>query len=136
MKNKLKRCSCGVDVYGEQGVKKHIAEKHNHLVKMESMTPSLDWRLILPGLDHLRMNGCKAIIDFLWEPFFKNICIRLGYETPHALEVAKKCADLHQSDQILAVFLESGSQILAKEYYKEAGVDILSMLQNYSPIVV
>ena len=77
---------------------------------------SLDWMLVLPGMDHLRYNAAKSIIDVYWNVYFEPICQELGYESPKALLVAHNCTDLHKADQILALFLESSAQTLVKHY--------------------
>lgn len=117
-----------MDLYGKSEIENHNCS--NRKSAEMRLKPTLDWCIVLPGLDHLRLNGCKAIMAFLWEPFFKEIAKRLGYLSIPALEVAKKCSDLHKSDQILAVFLQAGSEILAK-YYMEYSMDEEKTVQGF-----
>ena len=49
-------------------------------------------------------------------PYFKNIFIQLGFESPAAQNVAFSCADLHKADQVLGFMLESGMQVLVQLY--------------------
>ena len=80
---------------------------------------SLDWCVVCPGADHVRMNALKALVDLFWEPYFKAIAIQLGYNSPAALAVAKSCSDLHKADMMVALMMESGAQTLARHFVDE-----------------
>ena len=67
-------------------------------------------------MDHLRYNTAKSIIDLHWNVYFQRISEELGYESPSALAVAHSASDLHKADQMLAVFMESATQVLIKIY--------------------
>ena len=47
---------------------------------------------------------------------FRRISEELGYKSPSALSVAHSASDLHKEDQMLAVFMESATQVLIKFY--------------------
>ena len=94
----MKRCKlCGEDFYGKDLVTKHFADVHNDSVP--DYYPTFDWLCVLPGVDHLRMNAAKSIVNTYWTAYFKAIFIELGYESPSALIVAQSCSDLHKTDQ-------------------------------------
>lgn len=102
----------------------HYADDHPNAEIPKSFVFSLDWLVVLPGLDHFRLNSCKAIVKRYWDIYFRSVCIQLGYTSPKALNYAFSCGDLHKSTQILACFMEAGAQELAKIYFNET--------QNYS----
>ena len=55
----------------------------------------------------------------------------LGFASPKALNYAHECHDVHKSDQILASFLESGSQTLAKLYVSQSTKPDLPGFRKY-----
>lgn len=123
LKNNLYHC-CGTDFFGKEELAKHLELHPKDATK--NPKPSLDWMVIIPGLDHVRLNGCKAIFKFLWDPFLKSVAERLGYCSTKALQIAHDCSDLHKSDLILAVFMEAGSQILGKYYLDNSSEEFKS----------
>ena len=106
LKNNMKRCDiCAEDFYGLPILEQHFAQSHPEVDITANSHPSLEWLVVLPGLDHLRMNAAKSIIHTYWEVFFKAICYQLGYESPAAQNVAFGCSDMHKTDQILGNLL-------------------------------
>ena len=124
LKNKLRCCKeCNVDCYGEEEQRKHELEVHTpqNAVKWEN---NLDWLVILPGADHIRLNVAKAIIATYWDAYFKQIAVELGYSFPSALMVAKNGSDLHKSDQMVSLMMEAGAQSLGRLYMENKGSSI------------
>ena len=100
LKNNLFHCDvCGIDVYGKNEIKKHFEVKHPQENVENQSHFSLDWLTVIPGYDHYRLNFAKSIAQAFWQPYFKNIFIELGYETPAALNVAFSCGDLHKVNE-------------------------------------
>ena len=137
LKGKLIHCdNCSIDIYTKAELAKHLEDKHSG--KQENMITkrSLDWCVILPGADHIRLNAAKAIIGRFWDSHFKYVAVELGFTSPNALLVAKNVSDLHKADQMLAIMLEAGSQSLCKIYLEEvhggevSGENFLSFLND------
>ena len=120
LKINLHNC-CGCDYYGKEELAQHILDIHSidHPAQSEL---SLDWLVVVPGLDHVRLNCCKTIFKFYWESHLKSIAQRLGYLMPKALQVAHDCSDLQKSDMILAVFMKAGTEVLSKWYIHHSDV--------------
>ena len=124
LKKHLYHCTkCNIDLYGEEEKENHLNESHD----IHDLHHSLEWLVIIPGMDHMRYNVAKAIFNIYWKPYFEPISVLLGYESPSALLVAHNCTDLHKSDQVLAAFMKSGSEVLVRiylEYCKKEKKDI------------
>lgn len=138
LKNKLYNCDdCSCQLYGKKEALKHYQTKHPNNQMPQNLQHSLDWMVILPGLDHLRMNGVKSIVSMLWEVFFQKISIRLGYNSQRALQLSLDCGDLHKADQMLACFMQAGSELLAKMYMtstddqNKTSSKMLTFLENH-----
>ena len=117
LKNNLFYCKlCDLDIYGKVELEKHCKEDHSNSPNKDYISPSLNWMIVIPGLDHLRINAVKGIIHAFWEPYFKDLFYSLGYQTPKAQNVAFAAGDLRKSEQGLAVILEAGTQYLVKCY--------------------
>ena len=97
LKNHLLHCDiCGVDVYGKNEMVNHFEESHSIADHSKHSHFTLDWLTLIPGYDHYRLNFAKSIVQAFWLPYFKNIFVELGYESPAALNVAFSCGDLHK----------------------------------------
>jgi hypothetical protein len=107
-------------IYSKVGIEAHFKTEHPTESIPSSYPHSLDWLVVVPGLDHLRYNGAKAILSLFWDSHFKHIAVRLGYTSPKALQMAKDCSDLHQTDQILAAMMETGAEVLGKYYIQHS----------------
>ena len=103
-------------MYGEDELEIHFIDKHSNDQKPKELSHALDWLIVFPGLDHFRYNGIKSMVNMLWDVYFQGIAVRFGYSSPKAQQTAQACSDLHQADQMLAAFMESGSETLAKLY--------------------
>ena len=68
---------------------------------IEQTKPTFSWLVVIPGIDHYRMNTAKAIVHCYWDVYFKNISFQLGYESPVAQQCAFNCTDLHKTDMLL-----------------------------------
>lgn len=55
------------------------------------------WLVPLPGLLHIEMNACKAFFEITCDVVLKDFCMKLGYNSPKALEFAKSCCYHHKS---------------------------------------
>ena len=70
----MKRCDpCGKDFHGYDLLNKHIEEAHREDKAVPRIYPTFGWICVLPGLDHLRMNVAKSIVNTYWVAFFKSI---------------------------------------------------------------
>ena len=49
------------------------------------------------------MNAAKSFINFCWEPFMKEICMRLGFVSENAQMHAKKGSDHHKLRDLLEI---------------------------------
>lgn len=107
-----------MDFYGSE-VEKHLRNTHNGIDDPTMWQNSLDWLVIIPGGDHIRLNAVKAVVSLYWDAYFKDIAVELGYTSPSALETAKSCQDLHKADMMMSVMMESGAQTLARFYEDE-----------------
>ena len=61
------------------------------------------WLIPMPGLLHVEMNGCKAFFETNWDVMLQDICEKLGYRTPKALDCAKRCVDHHKAWNTLEI---------------------------------
>ena len=93
---------------------KHFNENHPQHKIGDNSYPALYWMIVIPGLDHLRLNASKSIIQAYM--FFRDTFKILGYQTPSAQNVAYNASDLHKSEQGLGALMEAGSQYLLKVY--------------------
>ena len=100
-----------------------MSENHERADEKEQLHRTLDWCIILPGADHIRLNAAKAIIGTYWDSHFHYLAIQLGYNSPNALMVAKNANDLHKADMMISIMMESGAQTLGRLYLDETKND-------------
>ena len=73
LKNNLKHCDlCNIDIYGDDNLTKHFNENHPQHKIGDNSYPALYWMIVIPGLDHLRLNASKSIIQAYWHMFFRD----------------------------------------------------------------
>ncbi|XP_060601916.1 uncharacterized protein LOC132755133 [Ruditapes philippinarum] len=80
------------------------------------------WLVPLPGLLHIEMNACKAFFEITWDVVLKDFCMKLGYNSPKALDYAKSCGDHHKSWKILEIFYLAAADELLVPYVRECKI--------------
>ncbi len=86
------RCiQCNKLLYGTK-----MCTEHKHIENHTNFEEEFKWLLLKPGPGHIEMNMLKALVELLWEVFWKEMVKIFNFTSEAALKSAKKVGDHHK----------------------------------------
>ncbi len=108
------RCrDCNTLLYGTD-----MCNEHKNATDHSDFLEEFKWLLLKPGPGHIEMNMLKALVELLWEVFWREMVKIFNFTSEAALKSAKKVGDHHKGMTLARIARQAITRELLVPYVR------------------